>query len=497
MRRQTTVPGVSVPGNSHEFNSREFNLHASGHDVISGRTKIICAEEIPMLIPTALKFSLLFAVIVTLPAWAQQESISPAHQLSLDAAVSLAMANNRQLKQTALEVEKAEDAVEALRTERLPQFNLTLLESELLTPLNFQFPEGTFGTFPGIGPIPARSTDITTPLRPTTYIFQTATQPLSQLHRIGLGIQEGEVNIELAREALRQQRQKVADDVKQDYYSILQTQSALEAENQVVKFYTEFGQLTERYLTQEVVLKSDVLSVKTQLAKARYEVVKLQDGLQSQQENLNEVMGRDLTTEFAVQAIPELAAYELDLAEARRRALDQRPEVREAGLKMKQAELDVRAQRAEYIPDVSLSFNYLSPFNVEFLPKNIMSVGFMVNWDIWDWGRKKKELAEKTLTVKQADLSEREIEQQILVEVGARFRKLAESRALVEVDELARQTEEEKLRVVMNQYRQNAALLKDTLQQEAAVSTANAQYREALLSFWTAKADLEKALGEE
>ena len=63
----------------------------------------------------------------------------------------------------------------------------------------------------------------------------------------------------------------------------------------------------------------------------------------------------------------------------------------------------------EYIPDVSLSFNYLSPFNVEFLPKNIMSVGFMVNWDIWDWGRKKKELAEKTLTVKQADLSEREI----------------------------------------------------------------------------------------
>ena len=69
-------------------------------------------------------------------------------------------------------------------------------------------------------------------------------------------------------------------------------------------------------------------------------------GCETQQENLNEVLGRDLTTEFAVQAIPELATYELNLAEARRRALDQRPEVREAGLKMKQAQLDVRAQRA-------------------------------------------------------------------------------------------------------------------------------------------------------
>jgi len=450
-----------------------------------------------MLMPFPVRYSLFFLVVISLPAWAQQDSTSPANQLSLDAAVSLAVANNRHLKQIVLEVEKAQDKVAATRTERLPHLNLILFESELLTPLNFQFPEGTFGTFPGIGPIPAHNTDISTPLRPTTYLFQTATQPLSQLHRIGLGIQAQEVSVEIAREELRHQRQTVADQVKQDYYAILQTQSALEAANQVVKFYTEFGQLTERYLAQEVVLKSDALNVKTQLAKANYEVVKLQDGLQSQQEALNELLGRDLTTEFTVQVIPELATYELSLAEARRRALDQRPEIREAGLKMKQAQLDVRAERALYIPDVSLSFHYLSPFNVNFVPKNITAVGLMVNWDIFDWGRKKKELAEKTLTVKQADLSQRELEQQILVEVGARFRKLAESRSLIEVDQLARQTEEEKLRVVMNQYRQNVALLKDTLQQEAAVATANEQYREALLSFWTAKADLEKALGEE
>jgi outer membrane protein TolC len=121
----------------------------------------------------------------------------------------------------------------------------------------------------------------------------------------------------------------------------------------------------------------------------------------------------------------------------------------------------------------------------------------MVDWDVWDWGRKRKELAEKVLTVRQAELGEREAEQQILVEVGARFRKLRESQSLLEVNQLARQTEQEKLRVVMNQYRQSAALLKDTLQQEASVATADAQYRQALLSFWTAKADLEKAMGEE
>ncbi|MGD0125160.1 MAG: hypothetical protein ABSF46_07380 [Terriglobia bacterium] len=102
-----------------------------------------------------------------------------------------------------------------------------------------------------------------------------------------------------------------------------------------------------------------------------------------------------------------------------------------------------------------------------------------------------------SFTVRQAELGEREAEQQILVEVGVKFRKLTEARALLEVNQLARQTEQEKLRVVMNQYQQSAALLKDTLQQEAAVATADAQYRQTLLSFWTAKADLEKTMGKE
>ena len=57
--------------------------------------------------------------------------------------------------------------------------------------------------------------------------------------------------------------------------------------------------------------------------------------------------------------------------------------------------------------------------------------------------------------------------------------------------------EREKLRVVMNQYEQKAALLKDVLQQRSSVESATSQNTQALLSFWGAKADFEKSLGEE
>jgi outer membrane protein TolC len=50
---------------------------------------------------------------------------------------------------------------------------------------------------------------------------------------------------------------------------------------------------------------------------------------------------------------------------------------------------------------------------------------------------------------------------------------------------------------VTNRYNQKAALLSDLMQQQAAVSQAEAQYQQALAGFWTARANFEKAVGVE
>jgi len=57
--------------------------------------------------------------------------------------------------------------------------------------------------------------------------------------------------------------------------------------------------------------------------------------------------------------------------------------------------------------------------------------------------------------------------------------------------------EREKLRVLMNQYGEKVALLKDVLQQRSSLEAASSQNSQALLSFWAAKTDFEKSLGEE
>src|SRR5215472_2137120 len=96
-----------------------------------------------------------------------QESSS--HTLTLDEAIHLAIASNRTLKVASLDVDRSKWQIAEFKTNRLPAFSGTVLGSQLLTEPSFTFKEGAFGTFPGIGPVPGKNTEVTSPRRPNAY----------------------------------------------------------------------------------------------------------------------------------------------------------------------------------------------------------------------------------------------------------------------------------------------------------------------------------------
>lgn len=418
-------------------------------------------------------------------------------ELALDAALTAALRNNYQLRMAALEVQKAEDRTAAARTRRMPSVNVSLISAQLLTKLSFQFPAGSFGTFPATGPIPAVSSEITTNRRPITIANATVMQPLTQLQRVNLSIQMGKLGEELARMRVQAQRQTVINEVKKLYYGLVQTQTGLDTLEDSLKFIRELDRTVTQYVAERVALRSESLEVKTRVLGLESQVLTLRHALETQKEQLNLLLGRDVRSEFRVATVPEPAAYEADLKAAQTAAVQNRPDLREARLRERQAEYDRRVKRAEYIPDVSFMFGYLSPFGITMLPRNIAVAGVNVSWEPFDWGRKKHELAEKDRTLQQAALAIKQSESAILVEVAASFRKLEETRMQVKVALLSQDVAKEQFRVSKTKYEEKAALLQDVLQRQAAVSDANGKYQQALLAFWTAKADLERAIGQD
>jgi outer membrane protein TolC len=438
-------------------------------------------------------FSCLLLVLV--PAIAAAQTTAPV--LSLDDALKIAVENNHQLASSRLEIDKAEADLAIARTRRLPVFELEGSASQLITPVDFAFPQGAFGDFPGIGPIPAADTTVSVPRQPTYYMSSQVSQPLTQLFKINLGVRGAATNRDIELERNRGHRLSVINNVKRLYFSILQTQSALAANAQAVELYRELDRTLQVRVAQQVALRSDGLDVQFRLAQEELTRTTYQNALASQKEQLNQLLGRDVATPFDVEDATAVSFAEVDVEAGRGQALDNRPDVREARLKVQQAEIDRRVTKAERLPEVSLAASYSSYFNIDVMPTNLATFGVQVKWEPFDWGRRNRELSAKSHVVTQAHLAVREAEDKTVLEVNSLFRTLAEKRALLRVVQTAQNAAREKLRVKTNQFRIEAALLTDVLQTRAELADADDRYQQALVAYWTAKADYDLAVGEE
>lgn len=439
---------------------------------------------------------LLLFLAVTNACVRGQETSPTVEILTLEQAVAEARENNRQIKIAQQSVFGANDQILAARTQRYPQFNLLLTGGSLLTPVSIEFNQGVFGRINGT-PIPPENVSVTTSPRFSGLGIAQVYQPLSELYNIHLNIEALQVGKKLVEEQMRQQRQEIVNSLKDAYYSLLQTQSALDAAEENVKSLREIDRTTEEYLKEKTVLAYQSTGVKTQLAQAELQVVTLQDTFQTQKENLNVLLGRDIRTDFRLSAVPEELPEEQDLQAARQKALLNRTEIRQAKLKIDQAVFARRLQKAQYIPQVGLQYLFVSPFSVQGLPQYVNSLGIHLKWDLYDWGYKKHLMDEKQRSIEQSRLNLSETESQVAVDLGNRFRKLREARANVKVAQLAHQAEKEKLDVVLEQYKQKATLLTNVLAEQATLAQTSTQYRQAVAAFWTARSDFQKSLGED
>ena len=436
-------------------------------------------------------------LLMMLPAsvmWGQE---APAKTLTLEEAVSLARSHNRELKQAGLEIHKQKEAFGEAKTHLYPRFDTYVLASELLTPLDFTIRAGTLGTFSATGPIPAKDSVIHTPARPVAIASATVTQPLTQLIRIDLSIKQQKLASDLSQQNYFEREQELVNEVRRAYYAILQSQSELESQRALLVYVEELQQLTGRRLHQEAVLKADSLRITAQRSKVLYQLTVIQNALADQKEALNHLLGRDLQAEVTVEMVPASLPEESSLQEARKSATEKRPEIKAETIKKERAALETKIEKTRYIPDISVQANYLTAPNISFLPQNVGAVGVLLTWQPWDWGQKRHNIAQKVDAENQAQLSIDNVKDQVLQEVDSSFRRLREARELLTAAQAARDAEAEKLRNEMDAYSHQTVLLSDLLQQQSSVASAEDQYRQGLLAFWRARADFERALGEE
>ena len=434
-------------------------------------------------------------VLVALSA--MSATSAQAQTLTLNDAIALGLENNRTVANAALQVEKADQDIAIARTRRLPTFKIEAQASQLLRPIDLTFARGAFGDLPAIGPVPAEDATVRTGTKLNIVVDAQASQPLTQLIKLNLSVQLNEATREYQREQLRDARLALVSQVRSLYYGITQTRSALDATLHTLGLLHELNRVVTTRMAQQVALKADSLSVESRIAQADLLRLTLRHALASQKEQLNQLIGREVQTPFDVLDVPDMTIEEVDLAIAQGRAMESRPDVKQARIRVQQAELARKVAKADLLPDVGLAVTYYSPLNIDGAPRQIATAAIQAQWEPWDWGRKGRTVASKDLDIRQARNGVREAEDHAVLEVNSRFRGLEAARAQLRAARISQDVARENARVRVTQYDVQAALLADVLQTQAALADSDNQYQQALVAFWNARAEFERALGEE
>lgn len=415
------------------------------------------------------------ALVGSLPVAAQTPPVLP-----LADAVQLALAQNRDLQQAQAEVDKATYQSDLARAQRLPRINLGIIEPNFIQAIDLR-----------LGPV-----NLGLP-RAFAFAFGTVTQPISQLYDIGLGMKAAALGQSVASERLRGARQAVVNELTRGYYACVRAQTGLVVAREAVTLSREIERLLKILVDERVALDADLLEAQARLARQEHDVLVLENTLITGRERINVALARDPGTEFSFETIPATVPADVEVTSARERMLDQRPDIKQARLSVQLADVDIRAKKAERLPRVGAMFAYAGNINMSLLPGNMSAAVLQASWEPWDWGRRSREVAVKSLTARQADRAVHQLEASAVVELGVKARALREARSLVTVTELAERAARERLRVVLDRNTEGTVLAKDLLLAQVGLAEADFNYQAALLAYWEARAEYEKVAGED
>jgi outer membrane protein TolC len=419
-------------------------------------------------------------------------------ELTLEQAVEQAVANNSSLKTASLETSRVANDLAATRTKRLVSTQVTALGAQLVTKPSVTFPAGSLGVYDATGPIPATNQKVEIARKPVGTVDVSLAQPLSTQYQLHLQLKALELGLEGTRQDQAKTRLDIVDQVRRAYYAVVEAQSALDSLQASLPYYQESHRLALENRGKETILESDLLNADATLLKTQNAIADASGRVASASEKLNDLMGRDIHTQFRVTAIGDADAG-LDTPEAMEaRALQNRPDVKKAKLQVQQANYDARAKKAEYIPEVNLAFDYFTTANFEdVMPRNLGTVGVSLKWEPWDWGRKHQEYEEKRAKEEQAKVGVGATERAVLLEVRNGRRQLENARRQLTLSNASERAARQKLKEVQEQVKRETALSRDLFQAQSELASADSQQQQALTEFWKARADLKKAIGEE
>lgn len=428
-------------------------------------------------------------VFIFWAGWLMAET--PAKTLSLEKSIQIAFKESPALKSAEEGIRAAEYKKKQAQTGFFPklssQYRYTYLDKAPITSVQF-----------------GESGQILTAAVGTQNNYQFSLvldQPLFTGFALTRAYELADLGVDISRIKYEQERLTLAYKIKEAYFNILITQKRKGVAEQSWVQITDHVRVAQQFYQVGIIPLNDLLKSEVELAGAKQNLVRAENGVLLTQAGLNNLLRFSLEQMNDLEDILIYRPFSNSLEECQEEAQKKRPEIKEVETQMAMADKQIALAKSDYYPQAFFQGTYKmqgdnpavsgSPYTE---PTN-WDVTAGLRWNFWEWGRTHYLVQERTKQWNQVKEALTQIKDLVRLEVKEAHIGLQESEKNIAVAEKAIQQAEENYRISELRYKEQVATSLEVLDAQTLLTQAKNNFYQALYAYNLAQARLTRAMG--
>jgi outer membrane protein TolC len=416
-------------------------------------------------------------------------------KLSLKEAVELAISQNHSLRIARLKIVENEQKKAGERASYFPVIKDAANADNSTGIDHIVIPAGTFGHVQG-QLVPGNAVNIPQGLHHLLLNEASISQPLTQLIRIHEANRMAAAEVAISRADLKKAENQVAVDVHRLYFAVLTAElQKRAAEEQTAYARQELKENAEGVRNGSLLRVSgiqgdvDVLQGQQAALTADLQVGDLNT-------ELDDLLGLPLDTKLDLEPIEAIGPDKLPLEEYVHAAWANNPEIASAEESIKQARAAVASAKSAFIPDITAYASDTWQNGVPFLVTNFGTVGVRLNYDVFDFGKRRAGVREREAQLAETEENLKRLKDNISAQVERSYNALERTKKLVSVADQVVALRRENERLSKNQVTEGVVTVANTLEAASATYKSQVDLLQANLNFMLAWAELKQTIGQ-
>ncbi|MBF0371557.1 MAG: TolC family protein, partial [Magnetococcales bacterium] len=327
----------------------------------------------------------------------------------------------------------------------------------------------------------------------------TITQPLYRGKALWSSWKSAGISKEQASLDAERQAETLTRDVKKIWYQLLEADQLLTETTSSLERLQQHEKNAEAFYQEGRYWRNEVLQARVEVAQGEQKVIESKNKVALAKSRLNRLLRQPLETPLNPQGDLSWQDLSWSLESAYDHAQGERPDLKKAHLAIESGEWGEESARAGMLPTVDLSASWSwEADDIHYRDTDTEGhISLNLDWDIWEWGRTRQEVAAARSTTRQKRLSHQEMVDKVRLEVREAFLNAQEASLRVGVLKKALEQAEENYRVNQIRYRERLGTATDVLDAQELLTKTRKDHISALSSYLQALATLDFAVGRE